>query len=375
MRDAFRRPDLRRLFAAGVLGFFVLGALQALYGPAFPSLVRRYAIGLDAAGWTVSAHFAGSFVTIALAGPLLARAGYRWPLTAGAATVAAGALSVALAPSWTWVLIGASLAGLGFGLVDVGLNLLVARSFPGRAAPVLNLLHAFFGLGAVAGPLAVAAAAGSLVAPMIGVVALAAVLVVLMLGMQEPERPEAGRGAVPWAAAGGFLLMFFLYVATEVGVGSWETVHLAPFLGERAAAANASLYWGALMVGRVLASPLSARVRPATLVLGSSLLAVVALAAAHVPAVAPFAYPLVGLAFAPIFPTGVAWLQRVFPRRAEVVTSAMLAAAALGPVATSGVIGWFVEGVGPSVVPTTLVVLAAAMSLVVGALWRSTRRL
>jgi fucose permease len=151
-------------------------------------------------------------------------------------------------------------------------------------------------------------------------------------------------------------------------------VHLAPLLGERTAAVNASLYWGAMTVGRLLAAPLSARVRPATLVLGASILALAALGAAHLPALAPYAYPLVGLAFAPIFPTGLAWLQRVFPRRAELVASAVLAAATLGPVATSGAIGWIVERAGPASVPSQLALLTGAMTIVVLALWRSTRR-
>ena len=209
---------------------------------------------------------------------------------------------------------------------------------------------------------------------MVGLAAIAGLLFVLVLRVREPPRPGEGSGTVPWVAAAGFLAMFFLYVAGEVGVGSWETVHLAPFLGERAAAVNASLYWAALTVGRLLATPLSARVKPSTFVLGASVLAVAALGAAHLPALAPFAYPLVGLAFAPIFPTGLAWLQRVFPRRAEVIASAVLAAATLGPVATSGPIGWIVERAGPSVVPTLLAALAGAMLLVVALLWRGTRR-
>jgi fucose permease len=374
VRAVLRTADQRRLLAAGMLGFFALGALQSLYGPAFPSLVRRFEVGLDAAGWTVAAHFAGSFVTIAAAGPLLARLGYRLPLATGAVGMAAGALVVAAAPGWSWVLAGAALGGLGFGLVDVALNLLVARSFAPNAAPALNLLNAFFGVGSVVGPLAVAAAFGDLRAPMVGLVAVMAALFVLVVRLPEPRRPGEASGRIPWLAAGGFLLFYFLYVASEVGVGSWVTVHLAPLLGERTAAVNASLYWGAMTVGRLLAAPLSARVRPATLVLGASALALAALGAAHLPALAPYAYPLVGLAFAPIFPTGLAWLQRVFPRRAELVASAVLAAATLGPVATSGPIGWIVERAGPASVPSQLVVLTGAMAIVVLALWRSTRR-
>jgi len=359
----------------GFTGFFVLGAMQAMYGPAFPALVRRFDVGLDLVGQTVALHFAGSFITIAAAGPLLARVGYRSPLTAGAAALAAGAAAVALAPSWPLLLLGAALGGLGFGLLDVALNLVAARAFAPNAAPALNLLNAMFGVGAVAGPAAVALAGGDLRAPMglLAVVALAVGLLAWRIPDPSDAAPE-GEGRVPWIAAGGFVTLYFLYVAGEVGVGSWETVHLAPLWGEQAAALNASAYWAALTVGRVLATPLSARVRPATLVLGASVLALAGLLAAHDPHLAPYAYPLVGLAFAPIFPTGLAWLQRVFPRRAERVASAVLAAATLGPVVTSGPIGWWIERTGPAWVPTLLAIPVAGMLLVVAALWLSTRR-
>lgn len=375
MRASLADPDRRRLLIAAALGFLVLGALQAVYGPAFPTLVRRFDVGLDAVAQTVGLHFAGSLLTVAVAGPLLARFGYRPPLTLGALGMAVGASLVAVAPSLPWLLAGAAFGGLGYGLLVVALNLRVARAFTSNAAPALNGLNAVFGVGAVAGPGVVALAGGGLRLPMLLLVAGALVLGWLLVRLPEPPAPPAGRrGRVPWAAASGFVAMNFLYVAAEVGVGSWETVHLAPSVGERAAALHASAYWAALTLGRLLAAPLSARVRPPDLVLGASALALAALAAAHVPAWAPFAYPVVGFAFAPIFPTGLAWLQRVAPHRSEPVASAVLAAAMLGPVATAGPIGAAVEAAGSRLVPTLLAALAAALLAVVTALWVGTRR-
>ncbi len=357
-----RDPAARRLLLAGFTAFFVIGALQALYGPALPFLAVRLDVGLDVLGQTVALHFAGSFVTIALAGPLLARTGYRWPLAAGAAVLAAGAATVAFASGVPTLLVGALLGGLGFGLVDVAMNLWVARAFAPNAAPALNLLNATFGLGSVAGPAVLAAVGGDLRTPMLAVAVIGGVLLVLVPGLREPERGATGpRGAVPWVAAAGFLALYVLYVTSEAGVGAWEATHLAPLVGERTAALHVSLYWGALTVGRLLATPLSARVRPGTLVTGASALAAVALAAAHVAPLAPYAYAVAGLAFAPIFPTGLAWLQTTFEERSEAVASAALAAATLGPAVTSGAIGWSVERFGPGVVPTLLASVAALL--------------
>ncbi|MEX2503011.1 MAG: MFS transporter [Trueperaceae bacterium] len=373
MRALFFAPASRRLLLTTALVYLVLGALQALYGPAFPWMGRRFGVDATGAGLTVSLHFAGALVASLAAAPALMRFGYRPVLPAGAASIVIGAGTIALAPAFAWVLTGALIGGLGFGLLSVAVNLRVARAFGDDAAPALNLLNALFGLGAVTGPLAVGLAGGSLVPAMIALVAAAGLSAVTTARLPEPVRPgTGGTASVPFGLAGLFVAMYVLYVSTEIGVGSWETVHLAPRLGERDAAFHTSLYWAALTVGRVLVTPISARLRPSTLVVWASALGLVFLLAAQVPALALFAYPLVGLSLAPIFPTGIAWLQRAFPRRSEAVASLVLAFAGLGPIVTSGAIGALVASFGTQWVPTALATIAAALLAVVLLLRRAT---
>lgn len=375
MRAAFRDRERRTLLITGFLAFLLLGAIQAMYGPAFPGLVERFGVGIERVGLTVSLHFAGSFIAIASSGFWLGRFGYRRVMGVGGLAMAAGAMAVAFAPTWSSVLAGALVAGVGFGLLDIAFNLLPARVFAPNAAPALNLLNAMFGVGAVAGPLAVGLAGSTVRVPFAVVGLLTLVATAFAVRLPEPGRspPSAGE-AIPWIAAGGFIVMYFLYVSGEVGVASWETVHLEPFLGARDAAFATSLYWGALTVGRLLAIPVSARVRPRNLVLGAAVLALLGLLAAHSPPLAPFAYAVTGLAFAPIFPTGIAWLQRVFPRRSEQVAPIAVAAANLGPVTTAGAIGAGVAVYGPGVVPTLLTGLIGLLVIVILGLWWGTRR-
>lgn len=374
MRASLRDPHRRALLLAGLLAFPAIGAIQAMYGPAFPGLEARFGVGVDAVGTTVVLHFGGAFVTIAASSFLLARFGYRPVLLASGAAMTAGLLLVATAPTWSWLLAGALLGGLGFGLLNVGFNLLAARVFAPNAAPALNLLSAVFGVGATLAPLAVGAAGSSLRAPALGVAALTVAATLLVLRLPEPARPRSAAGErIPWFAAAGFVAMYFLYVSAESGVAAWETVHLEPLLGARDAAFMTSVYWGALTVGRFLATPLSALVPPRTFVLAASALGLVAVAAAHLPALAPVAWTLAGLAFAPIFPTGLAWVARVFPRRSEAVASVALAVANLGPVLLTAVVGRLVAGVGPGAIPTALTVVMAAVLVVVALLWRGSR--
>lgn len=374
MRASLRDPGRRALLVAGCFVLLSLGALQAMYGPAFPGLTERYGVGVDRVGTSVILHFGASFLATAASGVLLIRGGYRRVLFGAGIAMTAGALTVAFAPAWAWVLVGASLAGLGFGMLNVGFNLLAARVFAPNAAPALNLLSALFGIGSMLGPLAVGAADASLRFPFTALALVTAVATALMLRVPEPAslRGAVGTG-LPFLPAAGFVALFALYVAAESGVATWETLHLEEALGVRAAAYMTSVYWGAVTVGRLFATAISARVRPRTLVLVSVAVALVALLFAHVLRLAPVAYAAVGLAFAPVFPTTLAWIERVFPLRSERVVPIALAAANLGPVAATAAIGAWVAAAGPSVVPTALSIIVALLLLVVAFLWHGTR--
>ncbi len=376
LRGLVDTPERRVLFVAGTLTFLAIGAVQAMYGPSFPAFLARFGVGVGQVGAVVSAHFLGSFVTIAASGMLLARFGYRRLLLGGALLLSLGAAGVALSPLWTFTLASALLGGLGFGLLDVATNLLFARWYGARATGALNLLNAAFGLGAVAGPVLIGLLAPRVAPAFLLVAALTVVsaLFALRAPMPRPLVVPAGVLRAPRGPMVGFMLLYFLYVASEVGVASWEPTYLAPLFGDVRAAFFTGLYWGALTIGRFVAAALSDRLRPSDMVFGAVLLALVAAWTATVGVLAPLAYALVGFAFAPVFPTALAWLQEVFPQRAEQIAPLVIAVANLGPVLTAPAIGWAVAFAGTASVPLALGSLVLTLCGVVALLWRSLRK-
>jgi MFS transporter, FHS family, glucose/mannose:H+ symporter len=336
-----------------------VGLLQSLYGPAIPELRAIYGIGGGGSAVVLSAHFAGAMTGIGWWG-LERRLAPRTWLLAAAGLLVAGAVGVAFAPAWPVVLAAAFGIGVGFGVVVVEINVLFAEAFGERATAMLNLLGASFGAGAVLGPLTVAATGGYRAPFALGAL-LAVAALVLARDLPRTPRPPGRAGERPAAGmVGGFVALCGLYVGVESGVGGFEATSLrAAGTGEAAAASWTAGYWAALTAGRLLAIPLALRLPAPLLAAGSLALAAAGLGLAHLPALAPAAYTLTGLALGPVFPTALAWLAQAAPG-ARGSTALVFAAANFGGVVFPVVIGWLVDASSPAAIPSTVLVVVLA---------------
>jgi MFS transporter, FHS family, glucose/mannose:H+ symporter len=349
-----RRTTLGVLVLAAAVGF-----LLSLYGPSIPELRATYGVGGGTAALVLSLHFAGAITGIGWWG-LERRLAPRTWLLAAAVLVAGGAVGIAFAPGWPVVLAAAFGLGVGFGVVVVEINVLFAEAFGERTTAMLNLLGACFGGGAILGPLAVAASGGYRLPFCVGAGA-TAVALALADDLPRTARPPVPRGdRPPFGLVVGFVALCALYIGVESGIGGWETTSLrAGGVGQAAAASWTAGYWAAITTGRLLAIPLALRVPAPMLAVGSVLLATAGLGLAHVPALAPVAYTLTGLALGPVFPTALAWLAQAAPG-ARGATAMVFAAANVGGVVLPVVIGRLVDLSSPAVIPTTLLVVIVA---------------
>lgn len=374
--------DRRPLFAVGLAAFALIGAQQALYGPAFPALQARYAVGVAEVGQIVAAHFAGGLVGVLLAAPLIRPFGYRWLVSVASLAVAVGLVAVVVAPVWPVALASAVGAGLGFGMLVSLLNLAFARGFGARSTSALAVLNATFGVGAVLGPVPVAVAldrGGGAAALAPGFFGLAALALLVAAGAAAtrawPTLPTARRkGAVPprWGVVVAFGAMLAVYVALESNTAAWAPTHLALELDVGRAALATSLFWGAVTAGRFAVAALPARIAPGALVVGAGVASSLALALAHVPGFGLAAYALVGLAVAPVFPATIAWLARAFPDTVERVAPLVLAAGNLGPMLGAPIVGAAAAWAGATAVPSVLLVFAVGVIVLASTVRRAT---
>lgn len=367
---------LRRLVLAGCVNFAVIGFTQSIIGPSLSAIGGDFGIPASTVSLAVSALFLGAAAAILFAGVLARRFGYRRLLAAGLVIIGSGALLMTVAHSWLLALLAAGLLGIGFGLQNAGTNLLAVRSLGAAAGPLVNLLSGVFGIGSVAGPLAVGFLLPAWRVPFLVLSVLAAAALLPLLRISEPAR-EAAPGRLPGRALFlsvlGFVGIFFVYVSVEVSAAAWEATHLTPHYGAEKAAFFTSLFWAAITAGRFLVIPLSARLRPQWLVLGTVALMVPAAALTFPPGFAPYGYVLLGLACAAVFPTTLVWIQETLPGRSETVIPVGMAAANLGPVLTAPLIGLGVTRAGTGFVPAGLLALAVVLLVITATVhWRGT---
>ncbi|WP_063755728.1 MULTISPECIES: MFS transporter [unclassified Streptomyces] len=359
---------------ASCLGFVVIGALQALYGPAIPALRDEFGIGPAVAGLSLSAHFVGALLGVLIHHLLRGRLNNRVLLGGSYVLMAAGAAAFAFSPSWTFALAGTFVIGLGFGGIDYGLNQLFAVGFGHRSTAMLNLLNGHFGIGAIAGP-ALIGRLGADSYPEIFIAAgvISLLILVTLGGVAARDQAPAPAAAAPAGGArvpaiiGVFIGVYVLHVAIETGVGGWEPTHLeAVGYGTATAATATSAYWAAMTVGRFVAAPISLRRSAPSILLVCCVGMAGFLLLATVPAFAPYAYFGVGLMIAPIFPTCLPWLNRAVPG-VGAAGAYVIAASMIGGVVFPPLLGGVIDTMDVQTVPLLLFLLAVVCGVL--SLW------
>ena len=143
----------RTILVVSCISFFALGWLAAVLGPALNDLAAQNNTDLSTIGSIFLLSFLGGLPAQAIAGMVSDRSGQRPVLIAGVLLLGLSAFGVAFSPALALTLGFSLVWGLGFGTLDIGHNVLIAELYAQRVN-VMNLLHVFFGVGAVVSPAA-----------------------------------------------------------------------------------------------------------------------------------------------------------------------------------------------------------------------------
>ena len=245
------------------------------------------------------------------------------------------------------LLAGTAAMGTGFGLSAAPLNAMPAQLFPKRADTALLALHTIMGVGFSTGPVL----AGQLIRSQmwrclpLGLCLLTVSLIVaarLALARAEssnatsesqvtPTGPLPVRERAFWA----FVVAAVLYAFSEGTFSNWGLIflHEERHLPEAVAGSALSVFWGALVVGRLLLSVLVVRIPSRQLWLALPVLmlgAFFAVSSVQTGSQGVLAFGFAGLACSGFFPLTVALASSRFPEHAAWISSMMIAALMFG---------------------------------------------
>jgi len=379
-------PDPRAVggaLLATLAAFVVIGLPEGILGTSWPSIRGEFGRTNSGLAILLGGFTVGYTISSAASGHLSERFGTSRMLRLALVTSAAGVVSLVSAPTFPLMVTAYVVLGLGNGTIDSVANAWTALA---RGPRAMGMLHAAFGVGATAGPLLSAgliSAGASWRWPFaVLFTGQAAALALVSLNRQgfdnAPRHPgiEARHPLAPEPAGRMLPLMlawFAMYVGVEVSIGQWSFTLLTEQRGvsDRLAGALVAAYWGGLTVGRLGLGTLGHRVLPGRLMGQVTALAVAAVAWLWFDpgGFGSLGLPVIGLAFAPMFPLMVNRTPVYLgPNRSNRAVGYQLAASSLGFITTPLLIGVLADhhgiGVAPPVAFVAMVVLAGVWAAV-----------
>jgi fucose permease len=382
---ATRNSQLTTRIVLSYFAFVMIGANDAAVGVLLPSMRAHYGVDKATVGLLFLAGTAGYLSAAFSSGLLVEKLGRRAFLALGGAVFSLGTLGASLTPPFALLLASILVLGFAVAIIDAGLNAYIA-SLPNNTA-LLNYLHAFYGTGALLGPVVATYAlqfgwgwnSVYVLWVALGLLFLSgSVLLFEKRGAAENGHAhrEGGNGNVMAAALRlpvVWLIALFLmiYVGGEVSLGSWGYSFLTEERREPEVLSGwaVSGFWLGLTLGRFLLARVAERIGNrrmiqgclAGVIVGVFMVWLVPLGVAEAAGLW-----LAGFSLGPIFPSIISLMSDVVPGR--------LLPSAVGFVASFGAVGaalfpWFAGVLAEQVGLWTLLPYVIVLTVVMLALW------
>lgn len=370
------------LIIAASLSIFIYGMVASMLGTINPALASRFHLDNLQTSYVALAQGIGLVVASVSVGPLLDRKGKKVGLLLGLGAVTIALLILANATGYAAMMFSMALMGLGGGITLTAANALGSDVSETKRASVLNFLNVFVGLGGLVTPFVAGnLLGGDAVKVAYGGAILALVTFLIQLVTKLPEHIQAASPQAPTSVLKepllfGIALTVLLYTACEFAIWNW----LPKFLVSQGVPDSTALnilalgFALALLIGRVLITPILMKVPPLTVNTVSAVLmagltfALLRVASVRSAGVLVFC---TGLVMAPVFPTAVALVGNLFKEGTATAIGFTITCGFTGLVISSPIIGW-ISGSDPQGLRSGLMLLpvcSAAMAILYLSLW------
>lgn len=356
--------QMARLVFLGCIAYLVVGLGQLVVGTVMEPMVNAYGVQYGDGGQLVMHQFLGGLAGILLAPWLIARVGKKPVLLTALGVMAIAEAVYTFQPPWGWMLAVAPVAGFGFGTTEAVVGAFVIGAAAGNANVAMSRVEVFFGVGALLMPFAGAAlissgdwAAAFAVVGVLSVITLVVWLVMWPKILDRPGGHEADEAArlLPKqnrSRVAMILISCAMFFAVYVGV-EMSFVHYLPSLlvennglTESAAALSLSVFWGAMVLGRLVSGHAADRWGGAAYLLATCIAAAIlfVLMGGLESVGATFALTFgAGLAMSGMFAIALVFSNRAAPGMTEKTTSLLMAFGGIGGALFPRLTGWYLD--------------------------------
>ena len=336
---------------------------MSFLGAILPAWRYHLGAGLTEAGNYFLSLAIGFLISTASAYALLSRQGPKFVLVLANGLACGGFLLLAFAtppaPA-SWRLIGMVCIGLGAGLLNRAVFQVTSPLYRRDRASTTNLAGVLFGSGCLLTALLVAGTYYVYTVP--SILILLALIPGFSAGLYAqsklvrpivPERSDLSQIWLDFKNPGVVLfgLLLFFQFANEWSIAGWLPLFLIRRLGisPEASLFILALYWGVLLVGRILSQLIMGRISRAALLLGSilsALLGTIVLASTNNRFGAVMGVVFVGAGYASIYPITVQKIGHRFPEYRAGVYNGLFALAIMGGLLAPWSVGMFATAWG-----------------------------
>lgn len=315
------------------IAFISLGLPDGMLGAAWPTMRLDFGMPVGHAGFVSFVISSGTIVSSLFSVKVIRKLGTGKVTAFSVLLTAIGLTGFALTPNFWWLFLFAIPLGIGAGAVDSALNEYIAEHYK---AIHMNMLHCFWGIGALTGPLIMSGFIKNTSSwrPSYGLVAIIQFVLVTILFFSLPlwkklenqrkenaeiekqenlvsQKKKSTLESLKIRGVKSVLICFMTYTAMELMLGLWGATYLTSIKNfePSRAAAWVSLYYGGITLGRFLAAFLSIKLNNKQLIRLGSILTIVAVVFMflghfneHTTYFTLAGFVLFGLGCAPIFP-------------------------------------------------------------------------
>lgn len=354
--------------------FLLFGITDNLKGATLPGMLEELNIDYGTGGNIFFSQYVGFLIATLITGILADRFGLKLVIVLAGIFLAIGVGGYSSFS--TPLLLSASLfiVGMGLGAFELGPNAVIVSLYHEQKGLYLNLMAVMHGLGSMIAPL-FASFLFSMNYTWRTVyrweLLLIAVFISVSLFLRFPRSEDKASldfRAIPKVAFKQHLPLYYsamlFYVAAEIGMGSWLVVYLQNERNLQTALSNnyLALFFGLIMLGRLIGGFIVKRLGYLRTTLIASLLGIISIA---IGIFSPYSFflPVTGFFFSIIFPTLTAAVSDAEQQNINTILGVLFTFSGLGGVVGPWLVAWGSELFGLQIGFTILIPLTALTSI------------